>query len=174
MGHISGQGGQESSSSGKSSLKTSRKEPQPGGRLGSRHDCTKVGQPDSGGERYQLYSFSPTITRMDSTSTPNSSSRYVHHNEGLMELDGGNHRLGNMGGSDLPSDHNHSTVQSLSGQDLNDGSNENDPSSCPLGGSVVLNESSVRSNNPSVPLPRSQHVDQGQDGQLVSLEVGVR
>ncbi|GLT62321.1 hypothetical protein SLA2020_349690 [Shorea laevis] len=174
MGHFSGQGGQESSSNEKSSLKTSGKGPQPGGRLGSRHDCTEVVQPDSGGERYRPYSFSPTTTRMDSTSTPNSSSRYVHHNEGSMELDGGNHRLGNMGGSDLPSDHNHSTVQSLSGQDLNDGSNENDPSSYPSGGSAMLNESSVHSNNPAVLLPRGQHVDQGQDGQLVSLEAGVR
>ncbi|GKV07994.1 hypothetical protein SLEP1_g19687 [Rubroshorea leprosula] len=36
------------------------------------------------------------VEGMDPTSTLNPSSRYVHYNEGSMELDGGNHRLGNM------------------------------------------------------------------------------
>ncbi|GKV06349.1 hypothetical protein SLEP1_g18249 [Rubroshorea leprosula] len=111
---------------------------------------------------------------MDPTSTSDTSSRYVHHNESSIELDKGNHGLGGMERPNLPSNHNQSTIWSLSGQDIDNGCYEDGPLNCPLRGSVMLNESLIYPNNPSILFSRGQHVDQEQGRQLVPLDVGAR
>ncbi|GLT32930.1 hypothetical protein SLA2020_075600 [Shorea laevis] len=170
LGCTVGQGRQLSATNAESVISATRKGLQSSRGMGPTNNSNEVDQPYCASKRGGSYSFSSSTIGLGTANPKSSITRQVHHVQSNMELGDGDCGMEPPGGTDLPPNHNHTVLQRVPEQDINERTHEGCSSHSQEGGSTMLYRGPLHTNSSTILLPGSEYADPQQTNGHCSVE----